>query len=38
MTRENPIFHASFFVLGLKCDKNAKKCRFLWCVRTQRLI
>ena len=27
-----------FFVLGLKCDKNAKKCRFLRCVRTQVLI
>ncbi len=38
MTRGNPIFHASFFVLGLKCDKNAQKCRFLQCVRTQVLI
>ena len=37
MTRGNSFFHASFFVLGIKCDKNAKKCRFLRCVRTQRL-
>ena len=38
MARGISFFHASFFVLGLKCKKNAKKCRFLRCVRTQRLI
>ena len=38
MARGISFFHASSFVLGLKCKKNAEKCRFLRCVRTQRLI